>query len=184
MGDVNSKLILPFLPTSEKLAHTHMKLNLKLEKDHSMSPWLFMKTIPSPRSPIQTMKSLCQTISTLVSVETISVTLVTLLSPRTVGSPQTTMSITQSNTMLSSMVVQTQMMLTIFWSLRMELVTKPDSVSHHSSSSDRHPDSLFMDIVKFTFVIQMLRLAHHHATEAENDVMQMMIPQAQLSPLA
>ena len=25
-----------------------------------------------------------------------------------------------------------------------------------------------MDIVKFTFVIQMLRLAHHHATEAEN----------------
>ena len=72
-----------------------------------------------------------------------------------------------------------------------------------------------MDIVKFTFVIQMLRLAHHHATEAVNgelliytlktyaaqlklcmknydhvtktfylDVMQMMIPQPQLSPLA
>merc|ERR1712062_9457 len=83
-SDVNSKLILPFPLTSEKLAHTHMKLNLKLEKDHSMSLWLFMKTIHSPRSPIQIMKSLCQTISTLVSVETISVTLVTLLSPRTV----------------------------------------------------------------------------------------------------
>ena len=64
-----------------------------------------------------------------------------------------------------------------------------------------------MGIVKFTFVIQTLRLAHHHATEAVNgelfinsrrmhenydhvitmvylDVMQMMIPQAQLSPLA
>ena len=32
----------------------------------------------------------------------------------------------------------------------------------------RIPANLFMGIVKFTFVIQMLRLAHHHATEAEN----------------
>merc|ERR1712176_147912 len=69
-SDVNSKLILPFLPTSEKLAHTLMKLNLKLEKDHSMSPWLSMKTIHSPRSPIQIMKSPYQIMSTSVSVET------------------------------------------------------------------------------------------------------------------
>merc|ERR1712113_127644 len=155
----------------------------KLEKVHSMLRWPYTKTTLSPRLQTQTMKLQFQIISMLVSVVTILVILVILLLPKIVGSLQMMTSITPSDTMLLLMAVRTQMMLTMYWSLKMELVIKPDSVLHHSNSLDRRLDNLSTDIVKSIFAIQMLSHVRHHVTEAVNDVMQMTIPQHMLSLL-